>query len=307
MIHLQAPLQNEPTTDYIQSWVYSNLQPSAQRQGHDVYTVDESKKIAGASWRITYGDGSGASGTVYADKVVVGGVTATSQAVEAATSVSSAFQQDKESDGLLGLSFSTLNTVRPTSQKTFFDNVKADLAAPLFAVTLKYHAPGTYDFGFVDTTKYKGDITYINVITTNGFWEFTSTGYAIGTGAITSATIDAIVDTGTTLAYLPPGITRAYYGKVTGSQNSRSAGGWVFPCSATLPDLSLVIGGVKQTIPGKHINYAPLTSGSSTCYGGIQDDTGIGFSILGDVFLKSKYVIHEAGSDTPRLGFAEQA
>lgn len=31
----------------------------------------------GESWDISYADGSGASGVVYADKVVIGGVTAT--------------------------------------------------------------------------------------------------------------------------------------------------------------------------------------------------------------------------------------
>lgn len=274
--------------------------------GHDYYSVDPSKEIKGASWKISYGDGSGAGGKVYADKVVVGGITATSQAVEAATSVSAQFQRDVDTDGLLGLSFSSLNTVSPTPQTTFFDTVKKDLASPLFAVTLKYHAAGSYDFGFIDSTKYTGTITYVNVDTSQGFWEFTSTGYAIGTGAETKTNIVAIGDTGTTLAYLPTAVVQAYYGKVTGAQNSRSEGGWIFPCTATLPDFTLTVGGVKQTIPGKHINYAPTTTGSTTCFGGMQDNTGLPFSILGDVFLKSKYVVHEAGT-TPRLGFAQQA
>jgi hypothetical protein len=275
-------------------------------QGHDYYKVDASKKIQGASWKISYGDGSGAAGSVYADKVTVGGVTATSQAVEAATSVSSQFQQDRDTDGLLGLAFSSINTVKPTPQKTFFDTVKADLPEPVFAANLKYHAAGTYDFGYIDQAKYTGDITYVNVKTTNGFWEFTADGYAVGSGATTKSSFDAIADTGTTLAYLPTAIVTAYYKQVSGAKNSNSDGGYVFPCSTTPPDLSIVIGGVKQTIPGKYINYSPVTTGSSTCFGGVQTNEGIGFSILGDIFLKSKYVIHESKS-SPRIGFAEQA
>ena len=274
--------------------------------GHDYYKVDASKQISGASWRITYGDGSGAGGKVYADKVVVGGVTATSQAVEAATSVSTQFQQDQNTDGLLGLAFSSINTVSPTPQKTFFDTVKASLAKPLFAVTLKYHAAGTYDFGYIDTSKYTGDITYVTVSTANGFWEFTPTGYYIGTGSEVKSSIDAIADTGTTLVYLPTAIVRAYYAKVASSQNSNDYGGYVFPCSATLPDFSLTIGGSKKTIPGKYINYAPVETGSPTCYGGIQVNSGIGFSILGDIFLKAHYVVHDVSS-TPKIGFAKQA
>ena len=66
--------------------------------------------MSGYSWQISYGDGSSASGNVYKDVVTVGGVTAQSQAVEAAEQVSSEFVQDTDNDGLMGLAFSSLNT-----------------------------------------------------------------------------------------------------------------------------------------------------------------------------------------------------
>jgi len=63
-----------------------------------LYNPQTSGQIeSGSTWNISYGDGSGAAGDVYADTVVLGGVTATSQAVEAATSVSAQFQQDTNS------------------------------------------------------------------------------------------------------------------------------------------------------------------------------------------------------------------
>jgi hypothetical protein len=49
-------------------WVYSSLQPSSQLSGHTYYKVDSSKAKSGYTWRISYGDGSGANGKVYADK-----------------------------------------------------------------------------------------------------------------------------------------------------------------------------------------------------------------------------------------------
>lgn len=88
-------------------WVFSNETPAQQSTGHDKYDSSTGTEIEGASWDITYGDQSGASGNVYSDKVVVGSVTATSQAVEAATSVSASFTQQVNSDGLLGLAFSS--------------------------------------------------------------------------------------------------------------------------------------------------------------------------------------------------------
>lgn len=235
--------------------------------------------MSGATWSIQYGDGSGAAGVVYADKVVVGSVTATSQAVEAATSVSSSFTDSTNSDGLMGLAFSNINTVRPTSQTTFFDTVKSTLKQSLFTVDLKKGGPGTYDFGFIDSSKYTGDITYVNANSASGFWQFTPSGYAIGTGALVSTSWTAIADTGTSLLYLPKAIVTAYYNKVTGSSISSDYGGYVFPCSSVLPTFTVNIGGATFTVPGTYLNYAQISS--TTCFGGLQADTGIGFSIFG--------------------------
>jgi aspergillopepsin I len=260
---------------------------------------------SGYTWRISYGDGSGASGKVYADKVTVGGVTATSQAVEAAATISAQFTSDTDTDGLLGLAFSSINTVKPQQQSTWFDTVKPQLAQPLFAVDLKYHAAGSYDFGYIDKSKYTGSITYVNVDNSQGFWGFSATGYSVGTST-TRATISGIVDTGTSLIYLDPSIVSAYYSKVRGAKEDASAGGYVFPCTATLPDFAITVGGVAQKVPGKYINFAP--NGDGTCYGGIQTNENTEINIYGDIFLKSKYVVHEMKTgSSPRLGFADKA
>ena len=285
-------------------WVFSSELPAASQSGHSIYNPTKSttsRLLSGYTWAISYGDGSGASGNVYTDTVKVGATTVTSQAVELATSISAQFQQDIDNDGLLGLAFDTLNTVQPVKQKTFFSNAKASLSAPLFTVNLKKGAPGTYDFGYIDAAKHTGTITYVNVNTANGFWEFTSNGYAVGTGAFTSTSIDAIADTGTTLLYLPTTVVYAYYAKVNGASYDSSQGGYTFPCSATLPSITLGIGSYRAVVPGSYILYAPVSG--STCFGGIQRNTGIGFSIYGDIFLKSQFVVFN-GASTPQLGFA---
>jgi len=217
--------------------------------------------------------------------------------------VSAQFTRDTDTDGLLGLAMSSINTVRPVQQKTWFDTVLPQLAQPLFAVNLKYHAAGSYDFGYVDKSKYTGSINFVDADTSEGFWGVKATAYSIGSSTPTSAALSGILDTGTTLIYIDAAIAKAYYAKVSGAKLDSQQGAYTFPCNATLPDFSLTIGGVKQTVPGKHINYAPVSAGS--CFGGIQTNEGLGISILGDIFLKSKYVIHEMGS-RPRLGFAQQ-
>lgn len=90
--------------------------------------------------------------------------------------------QDKNNDGLLGLAFSSINTVSPRRQATFFDTVKSDLDKPLFAVTLKHGAPGTYDFGYIDQKKFTGSLTYTDVDNSQGFWSFTADSYKVGNG-----------------------------------------------------------------------------------------------------------------------------
>ncbi len=183
----------------------------------------------------------------------------TSQAVEAAETVSSEFESDTASDGLLGLAFDSINTASPNQVATFFENAIPTLAAPLFTANLKKGEPGNYNFGYIDSSEYTGSITYVPVNTANGFWEFTGNGYAVGSGKFVSSSIDAIADTGTTLLYLPAAAVKAYYAKVSGATNSASQGGYIFPCSATLPSITLGIGSYKAVVPGSYINYAPAT------------------------------------------------
>lgn len=162
-------------------WVFSSQLPSSETQGHDIYRPSRNaRKLSGYTWSISYGDGSTASGNVYKDTVTVGGVTASSQAVEAAQTVSQQFVQNAGNDGLLGLAFSSINTVQPQAQTTFFDTVQSQLDSPLFAVTLKHNAPGTYDFGFIDNSKYTGQLAYTPVDNSQGFWSFTADSYSAG-------------------------------------------------------------------------------------------------------------------------------
>ncbi|KAL3459066.1 aspartic peptidase domain-containing protein [Aspergillus heterothallicus] len=279
-------------------WVFSEELPSAQQSGHSVYRPSgNATKMSGYSWQISYGDGSNAGGDVYRDTVTIGGIAARSQAVEAAQHISQQFLQDQNNDGLLGLAFSSINTVSPRAQTTWFDTVKSQLDAPLFAVTLKHQAPGSYDFGFIDESKFAGELAYTRVDSSQGFWMFPATAG--------SAQFSAIADTGTTLIMIDSDIASTYYSQVRGATESYLYGGWVFPCSASVPSFTITINGYDAVVPGEHIKYAPVAQGSSTCFGGIQGNQGLNFSILGDVFLKSQYVVFD--SQGPRLGIAPQA
>ncbi|KAI8630028.1 secreted aspartic proteinase precursor [Xylariaceae sp. FL1651] len=290
-------------------WVFSTETPANSVMGQAQYDPTKSstsQKVEGATWKITYGDQSSSSGVVYHDVVTVGGVTFKSQAVEAADKVSTQFTRDSNNDGLLGLAFSSINTVQPKQELTWFDNAAKTLDSAVWTADLKYHTAGTYDFGVVDKSKYTGEITYANVDSSNGFWMFDVSGYGIGNTTFKASPFQGIADTGTTLAMLPAQIVQAYYKKVSGAKLDQTQGGYVFPCTANLPNFVFGVGNAKISIPGKFINYAPADQSGKTCFGGIQSDEGIGFSILGDVALKAAFVVFDASSNTPRLGWANK-
>jgi len=291
-------------------WVFSNELPTAQRGDHHIFTPSSSfKKSAGQTWSISYGDGSSASGDVGTDKVTVGTTVVTGQTVELAKTVADSFVQDKFSDGLLGLAFSTINTVQTngqqTPQKTFIENALPNLKAGLFAADLKHSTPGSYDFGFIDDKKHTGELAYTPIDSSNGFWEFPALNYKVANSTFSSgAGSTAIADTGTTLILVSNEIAAKYYASVKGAKNDQTQGGYTFPCSATLPDLSLAIGSAYANIPGSALNYAPVDQTGATCFGGLQGAPTKQF-IYGDIFFKAYYSVFDLAGT--RFGFAPKA
>lgn len=50
------------------------------------------------------------------------------------------------------------------------------------------------------------------------------------------------------------------------------------------------------------MNYAPIST--STCFGGLQSNAGIGISIYGDIALKAAFVVFNGS--TKQLGWASK-
>ena len=108
------------------------VQTDGKKAGHTVFDPSKSstwKKTTGDSWKIQYGDGSGASGDVGTDTVCVGGLTIQNQAVETASQMSSQFQQGA-GDGLMGLAWGSINTVQPTPVQTPVENMISYVTSP---------------------------------------------------------------------------------------------------------------------------------------------------------------------------------
>ena len=104
---------------------------------------------------------------------------------------------------------------------------------------------------------------------------------------------------------MPDAVVNDYYSQVRNAQYNTTYGGYIFPCSTSLPSFTVTINGYDAVVPGNLINFIAVTTDSPICYGGIQSSAPTSFSIFGDIFLKSQYVVFDAS--VPQLGFAPQA
>ncbi|KAJ5458053.1 Peptidase asparticcatalytic [Penicillium sp. IBT 31633x] len=296
-------------------WVLSSKLPKSLRRDRTVYEPSKSttfEEVDNSTFKITYGDSSYASGGVGKDDVSIGGIRVTEQSFGLPTDISQTFAEDTKSNGLLGLGFSSINTIKPEPQKTFFENVASRLDEPLFTVRLLSNGIGEYEFGTVDKSKYSGPMANVSVDSSNGFWQFNSAQYAIGDGSfhpITQAP-EAIADTGTSLMLVSPEVAEAYYKQVDGAIYANNANGYIFPCTSALPTLSVAIGNAySATIPGSLMNWSEVgtntTTGATVCYGGVQSSGSSSMAIYGDVFLKALFVVFDQRG--PSLGFAAPA
>lgn len=224
--------------------------------------------MQGSTFNISYGDGSFSRGPVVTDTVDIGGATVNKQAIGIPTTVSRSFIEDVHSNGLVGLGFSKINTIKPQQQKTFFDNILPDLSAPVFTASLKNGVAGAYEFGNIDATLFQGEMTTVPVDASRGFWEFASVQFAVGKGdprTPSRGTGTAIADTGTSLMLLDDEIVEAYYAEVDGARQSPEVGGFVFPCEAGLPDLKVGVGETYMaTVSGQVMNFAQAGTDTET-------------------------------------------
>ncbi|KAI9727796.1 MAG: hypothetical protein M1834_007943 [Cirrosporium novae-zelandiae] len=306
-------------------WCWSTELPSAtQKTGsHNVYDPSKSstyKKQTGSTWQISYGDSSSASGTVGTDNVTIGGLTIKNQAVELASKMSTQFMQS-EGDGLLGLAFGSINTVKPKAVKTPVENMIAqdDISSSSELFTCKLGSwrdanepdkgESFYTFGYVDqdTMKAAGasEAHWAPVDNSQGFWMINSTSAVVNGTTTTRSGNTAIMDTGTTLCLVSDELCEAIYKAIPNGKYDESSQGWVYPTDtkvADLPVVTVAIGDKQFTIQKEDLGFVEASSG--WIYGGIQSRGDMTFDIFGDTVLKGIYAIWDVGN--MRFGCVER-
>jgi hypothetical protein len=268
------------------------------------------------TWRIQYGDGSTASGTVGSDVLTMGGLKIMNQAIEVAEETSEQFDSIGL-DGLLGLAFRKINTIqsegKPDPQPTPVDNMitqedipkDAELFTSAMFSTRDGQKESFYTFGWIDQNLVKAsgeEIAWTDIDNSEGFWMFPSESVTINGKKLHLSGNKAIADTGTTLALLSDEVVDALYKKIPGAEYSEEYQGYTVPRNIKLeelPDFSVAVGGKQFIIQKEDLLFAPAND--KAWYGGVQSRGENPFDILGDTFLKSIYAVSSSVVDVGRL------
>lgn len=264
--------------------------------------------MAGSTWKISYGDGSSASGTVVTDTLTVGGIKVNNQAIECAQKLSSSFIRGA-GDGLMGLAMGNINTVKPQRVQTPVENMitQKNITNKLFTAYLGSWRDANeddkgqsfYTFGYVDDEVLKhSNVTepyYTPLVDPEqGFWKFASPSFTISGQSFTRSGNAAIADTGTTLALVADSVCDAIYRCIPGAYYDSVNQGYIFPTDTKeehLPLVGFAVGsqGKVFTCGKEDLLFAETKPGWT--YGGIQSRGDLPFDILGDTWLKGIYAV----------------
>ncbi|KAI9884842.1 MAG: hypothetical protein M1823_003369 [Watsoniomyces obsoletus] len=293
------------------SWVFSDLMPPASQEGHTVFNPYNStsfEPLTNVTWDIEYGGNGSAKGKVGRETVSIGGTEVGKQTIEVAETVSDGFISDNL-DGVIGLAFGPTgqNSSSSSSKLPFFADIKPEISLPLFTVDLKKNEPGSFDFGFIDETKYQAPLKYTPVDTSEGHWKFNISGYQIGDHPINQTSRAGIADTGTSLLMLDHEIVDDYYRQVQDARYESKSGGWTYPCDVPIPDFTFLVDEYRGTIPGDFLTYGLATHNGTRCFGGIQEQLKtFPFNIWGQIMFRAQFVVFDGGKQ-PQLGFAPKS
>ncbi|KAI9437839.1 acid protease [Lactarius psammicola] len=270
--------------------------------GHTLYDPAKSSTSsdAGQSFQLRYGDGSTVSGEQFTDTVTLAGFKATRQRLGAATVYSTGFQPDQfPADGLLGMGYQSISSygASPVFQSLVS---QGQVSIPEFSFYFAESGSELY-IGGTNQNLFTGCFTYMRV-TTRGYWQGSFDDISVNGKTVVSRT-DAIIDTGTTQVIGDTQSVQAIYAQIPGSTDAGS-GTWTIPCDFNTP-VSITFSGKVFEISASTFNLGPESSGSSTCIGGFGAVDGLGFWIVGDVFLQNVYTTFDLGNN--RVGFASLA
>ncbi|KAF5581178.1 hypothetical protein FPANT_9053 [Fusarium pseudoanthophilum] len=269
-----------------------------------------SRRIRDAEWEVEYVDGTHANGIVYLDTVRLGDFELNNTAIQSAQIVAPRFERETELTGILGLAKSLPSNIDPPTP-SLLDKLRPLLADPVFTVDMRRNATGRFDFGYIDESRAKDNISWMATREDSPHWDvtFDTTAWTGLRQVWMAHTFEATIDTGTTLLFLPGDLASMYWYDVPDMRvDPRLGDSFTFPCkfSNDLPDLMFKVPGTEHVlrIPGPYLSYSTTDNDSDYCWGGLQSAESLGVTIIGDIALKALYVAFDLENN--KVGFANK-
>lgn len=257
-----------------------------------------------SDFNITYEDGSGATGDYVKDTVAFGDVTLKGQQFGVGFTSTSA-------EGIIGIGY-TANEVAASYGASGYANVPVSLVEQGYINSNAYSlwlndldaSTGSILFGGINTDKYSGELETLPIITEDGVYaEFiialTGVGANGTAGSIaTGINSPALLDSGTSLMYLPDDIVQTIYDD-TGAEYDSSEGAAFIDCDMANSDYTIDLTFSSPTISiamSELVIVAGEERGEEVCILGIAPADGT-TPVLGDTFLRSAYVVYDLYSN----------
>ncbi|CAF1184708.1 unnamed protein product [Adineta steineri] len=277
-------------------------------------SLSSTYKAWNKTFQIVYGDGSHTTGVFANDTVNIAGISITGQPFAIINSASG--MTSRTNDGILGMGYQKLaqGGEVPVIWSMYLTGA---LSLPIFGFWFEPVSTGSDTgeliLGGYDTTKYTGSFTYAPV-SVKGYWEFAadSVSLTIGSTTTTIATsINAILDTGTTLAILGPTAYVNTINTILGATFDSASGLYKVNCQtkplSAFPNIAVTISGVPFVLTPLMYLEIITNSAGSTCYSLISsidanDANGKPIWILGDFFMRRFYSVFDMQND--RIGLA---
>lgn len=305
-----------------------------------MHTVDPSQSstfevVVPDGFQIQYLDGSTASGDYVTDHFEIGDTVIESLQMGLAN-------QTASGTGVLGIGF-TANEAAEVAYPNLVDQMVAQNFIPTKAYSLYLNdyqsSTGSILFGGVDTEKFIGGLTVVPILPDAQTQNFTS--FTVGMTAVSFAfpngttyntslqggSLDAVLDSGTTLSYFPDDIATPLFDAL-GAYTYSSLGS----VGLTMVECSLATSGLEMTfrfndsvsivVPADEVvidAFGPVSGAippeiplQNPCLFGIQNSGDslpsegarqIDFALLGDTFLRSAYVVYDL--DKNEIGLAQ--
>ncbi|CCE61241.1 hypothetical protein TPHA_0A01580 [Tetrapisispora phaffii CBS 4417] len=276
---------------------------------YGTFDIDDSSSFTSndTSFAITYGDGSYALGNWGQDVLSLQDIDVTGLSFAVANYTNSTV-------GVLGIGLPSLEATYSGSlagsNPYQYDNLPLVLrnsgAVKSYAYSLFLNdedsSEGSILFGGVDHSKYEGTLNtlpLVNYQKSSGFqspyeFDITLQGLGISTSSknttVSDTQIVALLDSGTTLTYLPVTLTSLLAAELNASYSAR-LGYYTMSCPSSSDSTEIVFdfGGFHINVP---LTSFIVTSSMNVCILGIIPRSG-DQAILGDSFLQHAYVVYD--------------